>query len=226
MKKRLAGILLALACLFALFGVQAVSASASSTVATGTQSATATLPDDLGGWKFWSTDICIEPGAGIPDDPSLQTAYRVAYLAQQWNLRTTTLALNYETDCAAAGYPPSRRMVVGLFDNPTFGGCYYSTNTGVSTVNGMKRWTEGPGMYVNKGIYGCVQDQTHRDHLVSSAIGWVLGAKLLNSSGYDSRVMNQTNWSWQNVPLPDQNTANSLDALYSYAYCQPFGTTC
>lgn len=205
----------------------AVLASAPAQAAPETSiSAQYALPPDAAGWKFWTPSVCVDAGSGIPDDIASQTYYRVAYLAQQWNLRTSLLQLDYEADCAAAGYPPSRIMVIGTFKNTTLGACYQQTNRSYTDyTNGMYRWTNSPGMYINL-IPGCVDNQTMRDHMVSAAIGEILGAKLLNSSGYDSRVMNMTAWSRNNVALPDQNTANLLDAIYAYTYCQPFGTTC
>lgn len=189
-------------------------------VAPTTASATP-IPADAANppFKFWTPNICID-GSAINGQ-----YYQVAYLAQQWNLRTTTLALDYSTDCAADGYGPSARMVVGSFNNPD-GGCIAITNGQGTYLNGWYRFTNGPGIYINVGVPGCVSSQARRDHAVSAAIGAILGLKYLNSSSYNSRVMNQTAWSYDNVTVPDQHSANTLDAIYSYAYCQPFGTTC
>jgi hypothetical protein len=193
----------------------------------GTQTASAAeLPPDASGYKFWSPNICVEAGNGIPDNPADQTYYRVAYIAQQWNLRTTILSLDYSADCAADGYPPSRRMVIGTYSNPTdTESCMRAANVETEGLNGFARWTNGPAIYIRREA-SCASAQVYRDHAVSQAIGYLLGLKILNSSGYNSRVMNNTTWSWQNVPLPDQNSGNTLSAIYAYAYCQPFGTVC
>jgi len=116
-------------------------------------------------------------------------------------------------------------MVVGLFSNATYNDCILSTNTQADYLNGMYRWTNGPGQYVNNRT-GCTDNQDKRNKLLSVAIGERLGLKDLNSSGYDSRVMNFTAWSWANATTPDQNSGNTVEAIYGYTYCQPFGTVC
>lgn len=191
--------------------------------AVGVLTASATpIPPDAANppFKFWTPNVCID-GSAING-----STYQVAYLAQQWNLKTTTLGLDYSNDCALDGYAPSERMVVGTFNNPNVGGCYTVTNGQGSFYNGWYRYTNGPGVYINVAHPSCISSQARRDHLVSMVIGGMLGLQPLNSAGYNSRVMNQTAWSYDNVTVPDQNSANTLDAIYSYAYCQPFGTTC
>lgn len=207
MKRRVLSVCIAL---MAVLGIAFGSAGAASATP---------IPPDANGYKFWSPSVCVD-GSAING-----TYYRVGYLAQQWNLRAPILALDYEDDCAAAGYPPSRRMVIGTFNNPA-SDCLALTNGQVDTVNGYHRWTNGPGMYINIGVASCVSSQTRRDHIVSQAIGYLLGLQVLGSSGYNSRVMNNTTYSWDNVGLPDQNSGNTVEAIYGYAYCQPFGTVC
>lgn len=197
-------------------------AQATSQDTTVSQSATVAIPADASGYKFWSPDICVD-GSAING-----SYYRVAYLAQQWNIKSgNNVHLNYEDDCAAAGYPPSRRMVVGTFSSDTIGNCLTQTNYQTEGYHGFARWTNGPGVYINIGSGGaCVQNQNYRDHIVSAAIGWLLGLKPLNSAGYNSRVMNNTTWSFNNVPLPDLNSGSTLANIYTNVYCQPSGTTC
>lgn len=180
---------------------------------------TAVLPPDVGGWKFWSYSVCVD-GSAING-----AYYRVAQLAQQWNLRAPIMQLDYSDDCAADGYPPSRRMVVGSYNNPSDATCWRNTNNQTSTVNGMKRWTNGPAIYINFGQPSCIQGQARRDHVVSAVIGWVLGLNFLNSTGYNSRVMNMTAFSWDNVGTPDTHSGDTLNDIYGYAYCDP-GTLC
>ena len=217
MRKFFIAMVMAIAILFA--GVATSVAPAQATSAAVTQ-ATA-QPADINGYKFWSPSICVD-GSAING-----SYYRVAYIAQQWNIRAQgALALDYENDCAAAGYPPSRRMVIGTYTNATDGKCLTITNAGTAGYNGFARWTDGPGAYIN--LYGsnCVYNQTFRDHVVSNAIGYLLGLQVLNSSGYNSRVMNSTAWSWSNVPLPDINSGDTLFNIYSNVYCLPAGSTC
>lgn len=204
-----------------LVGVVAVTQPAQA-ASTETASAQVVIPPDVQNplKKFWTPNVCID-GSAING-----AYYRVGYLAQQWNLRAPLMGLDYSDDCAADGYSPSERMVVGTFNNPADNHCWLLTNQQTAYLNGAYRWTNGPGIYINIGIPSCVSSQTRRDHAVSFAIGFVLGLNQLNSTGYNSRVMNQTAFSWDNVPLPDQNSGNTLGAIYAYAYCDPFGTTC
>lgn len=191
----------------------------------GTQQASATpIPADANGYKFWSPSICVD-GSAING-----SYYQVAYLAQQWNLRVNNanlLALDYSNDCAADGYPPSRRMVINIYHGgETNSNCSAKVNQEYTTVNGYKRWTNGPGIYINQDNPGCIGNQGRRDKMVSASIGYLLGLSYLNSSGYNSRVMNFTDYSWTYATIPDQNSGNTLAAIYAYAYCQPFGTVC
>ena len=202
----------------ALFGVY-VTAPAQAAPAAVQTASTLPLPPDANGEMFWNYQICVEPGSGIPDSISQQTNYRLAYIAQQWNIRAQgALALDYSTDCAADGYPPSRRMVVGLFSNSSISACNYLKNGQTDYYEGMYRWTNGPGVYINTAFSQCVGSQTHRDHIVSASIGYLLGLQNLSSSGYNSRVMNNTAWSWDNVPLPDTNSGATLVNIYSCLY--------
>lgn len=171
-------------------------------------------PPTINGARFWTGSLCVD-GSAI-NGPY----YRVGYQAQQWNLRvgnSSVLALSYQDDCAAAGYPASRRMVVGTFSNPDKP-CLLLTNAAYSTYNGMDRWTAGPGMYLNTYFASCVGSQNRRDHYVSAAIGYMLGLEHLNSSGYNSRVMNHTDWSRDNVTVADQASGDLVWSIYTGAY--------
>lgn len=185
------------------------------------QSATVAIPPDANGYKFWSPSICVD-GSGING-----AYYRVAYIAQQWNIRAQgALSLDYSDDCVADGYPPSRRMVIGSYSNASDASCVTTTNVETEGYHGFMRWTNGPGSYINFAKPSCISSQTRRDHVVSEAIGILLGLRGLNSTGYNSRVMNGTNWSWDNVPLPDVNSGDTVFNIYSNVYCLPEGTTC
>jgi hypothetical protein len=173
-------------------------------------------PLDINGVRFWSGKICVD-GSAING-----RNWRVGYIAQQWNLRvadTNVLALDYADDCVAAGYPPSRRMVIGTFSNPNYGECLLPTNKATDEHNGMSRWTKGPGMYINVGISGCFSTQNRRDHNVSSAIGWLLGLTEINSPDSKlDRVMNQTTQTLDNIPLPDPVSGQRVKEIYQGKY--------
>ena len=160
---------------------------------------------DMSGNRFWSGQICVD-GSAING-----AYYRVGYQAQQWNTKVnangSALWLDYEDDCAAAGYPPNRLFVIGSFNKPDVAGCILATNQNVDFHNNMFRWTNSPGWYINFAHSGCVGSQARRDHIVAATIGNALGLKFLNSSGYNSRVQNMTVWSWDNVTVPDNVSA-------------------
>jgi hypothetical protein len=179
----------------------------------------AALPADITGLRFWTGDLCID---GSTIDSS---AYRVGYIAQQWNLRVgnpSALSLHYEDDCIAAGYPPSRRMVIGKVNKPSTAFCQLSENTtpddDTDTHNGWKRWTHGPIVTINIGRADCVGSQARRDHFISSAIGGLLGLQGFESKGWDSRVMNDTDFSMDHVPLPDVYSVQRVREIYTGVY--------
>lgn len=175
----------------------------------------------INGRKFASTAVCVD-GSAINGQ-----YWRVAYIAQQWNLKagTDVLKLDYEDDCAAAGYPPSRRMVIGTFSNVSEQGCIYLVNQQTSKYNGFDRWTNGPGAYINLAHIDCNNGQNSRDHWVSLAIGWHLGLLAHDSAGWNSRVMNQTDWSIYNVPLPTAAEGQKVREIYLGVFCDQ-GTVC
>lgn len=176
-------------------------------------SAAESLPSTANGYRFWTgTTLCVD-GSAING-----SYYQVAYLAQQWNLATSYIALDYSDDCVADGYPPSRRMVVGTYYNATNKACLYLTNGYVDTVGQFNRWTSGPGVYINTAYTDCVGSQARRDHFVTQAIGYLLGADNFLSAGYNSRVMNNTDWSITNVTRPDQYTSALLTNIYAGLY--------
>ncbi|MFC0626720.1 hypothetical protein [Kribbella deserti] len=172
-------------------------------------------PPDINGYRFWSGNLCID-GSGI-DGPY----YRVKYIAQLWNLRvgdTSVLGLNYRDDCAAAGYPPSRRMVIGQYKDSNSAECDLLLNPETAEYDEMLRWTNGPAIYINVANLTCIGSQARRDHEVSSAIGYLLGLQELNSDAYDNRVMSGTWWSMNNVPFPDSISGQRVHQIYSDVY--------
>lgn len=172
----------------------------------------------INGRKFASTILCV--GSTL-----LQSTYRVGYVAQTVNNATEELALTYSTDCAAAGYPASRRMVVGTFQNVDYPYCTLFTNQQSATYNGFQRWTNGPGMYLNTAHPGCIGTQTRRDHWISQMVIWHLGLTTLDSAGWNSHVMNQTTYSRDNVGILHYTEGVKLDEIYRGVFCDS-GTVC
>lgn len=202
--------------------VMAAVASLAAVIATATP-ANAYIDDPMiSGYKFYTGQgLCVEA-------PNVNGSYyRVAYIAQTYNnlIGTDVVAMNYRDNCATAGYPPSRSMGIGLFTNPDYPYCFYHTNQQTATYNGFQRWTNRPWTYINTAFSNCVSGQNRRDHSVSWAIGRHLGLVGLGSAGWNSHVMNQTQWSIDNVPLPIAQEGQKLREVYLGVFCDS-GTVC
>jgi hypothetical protein len=61
--------------------------------------------------------------------------------------------------------------------------------------------------------------------MVSGSIGYLLGLGWLQSDNYNSRVMNGTEWSRENVGTPDVYSGAMLTDIYNGVYCDS-GTAC
>jgi hypothetical protein len=83
----------------------------------------------------------------------------------------------------------------------------------------MWRWTNHPVAVVNTNpAANCVDGATRTKHMLSMAIGHLLGLKILNSAGWDSRVMNSTQYSFDNVPFVTPIEGGRLWSIYTGAY--------
>lgn len=208
MKNKIAAVIAALALCLGLGVVTSAPALAN---APGDCNYSPNLPADVSGCSFYTgKTICVD-GSGING-----AYYRVATIAQAWNNAVgspNTFALDYSNDCAADGYPPSRRFVVdAYYGDPNDGVCILSTNTGRTIgTNNFDWWTQGPGFYLDYNST-CVQGQANRDKAVSIAIGMAMGLNTLTSSGFSSRVMYIGSGA---VTMPDANSAATLYKIYS-----------
>lgn len=165
-------------------------------------------PADISGTRFYTYSICVSASA------LNATEWPVAAIAQRWNVASSyVLRLQYKDDCAAAGYPPSRRFLIGVNFNST--GCYDAlyTNRTLGT-GGMYLWTNEPFLRINAGSSSCTGTQARRNHAISATIGAALGLRALNSSGWNSRVMNNTAYSWDNVQYPTAIEGERVAELY------------
>lgn len=172
----------------------------------------------INGRKFATTAVCV--GSTLD-----QSVYRVGYIAQTVNVATEEMALDYSTNCAADGYTPSKRMVIGTFSGPGLTSCLVFQNMENSWFNGFYRWTNGPGFYINTALSNCVSTQTRRDHWVSQGMIWILGLNTLNSAGWNSHVMNITAWSRDNVGTLHYSEGIKLDEVYRGTFCD-IGVVC
>jgi hypothetical protein len=202
--------------LAALVAVSALLAGA----VVSTAPASAYIDDPMiNGKKFATTAVCVAaPGTN-------GAYYRVAYEAQSWNnvVGTDVLGLTYKDDCAGTGYGPSKRMVVGTYNNPTTG-CLYFTNQQTAMYNGYNRWTNGPGVYVNTAGT-CANTQAKRDHWVGEGIGYLLGLINFGSAGWNSHIMNETDYSISNITQPSASEGQKVREIYLGVFCDS-GTVC
>lgn len=220
LRKIITSVLAALTLAFAGTAIAQPVAQATTESVAVSQSAQA-QPADINGYKFWSPSICIDAS-----DINGQY-YPISTLAQRWNIVSQgALALDYSNDCAADGYPPSRRMVVNTFSNASNPNCIVFTNTEFTGYHGFSRWTNGPGAYFNTAKSCMTSGQTIRNHWLSEGIGFLLGLQSLDSDSYNSRVMNNTSYSQVNVPQADYNSGDTMFNIYSGVYCLPAGSGC
>ena len=172
--------------------------------------------------KFVNDIICV----GSTLDPAY---YPVAAIAQMYNETVNPsyippgdspyISLDFSTNCAADGYIAAHRMVIGTFSNPDYNGCLYAVNQQTVPEDGdsyMNVWTNGPGVYINRGIPGCVSTAQRRSHQVSAAIGNALGLNVLYSSGWASRVM--CTCSLDTIRYPSSYDSNKLAQVYGGSF--------
>lgn len=201
MKKLLIGVLAGLALILGA----AIPAQAASSGATE-------LPPTVSGYKFWTGSVCMAVG---------DTTINAPYLAQVWNNQSSgEIAIQASNNCVTAGYTPSTRFTIdtysaadgtcGTIKNPDG-----TTNLDASYYNGMWRYTNNPVTWVNTYYSTCT---SHLSHFVSQAIGHVMGLQLLNSTGYNSRVMNNTDWSRANVGSASAPEGTRIAELYQGVY--------
>lgn len=195
MKARL---LFALALIAALFGAGALPASASD-------------EPYLSHVRFAQPFLCMSIGDNGINAPAL---------AQQWNNQTTGyLSITASANCVTAGFPPSRRFTIEAYNGATSrchiltdkNGDAFAHGADSTAIGGYWNYNDNPIIWNNRNCWGTLAAMYH---WVSASIGSILGLEQLNSAGNNSRVVNHTSWSIQNVPYADANSAAVLDRLY------------
>lgn len=161
---------------------------------------------DVGDWQFYTGLICMADG-----DPTAN----VTEAAQQWNLKfqavndgSVTFGITAKNNCVTAGYPPSRRFTIDTAYLPSDSACVRFYN---QERDQYGRWTNNPYAIVNTAC-------GYTTHYISGAIGQIIGARWMNSSGYNSRVMNNTAFSVQNVPYATENDGGVIWLQYITPY--------
>jgi hypothetical protein len=209
MTKRFLAALVAVAAL--LTGSLVSTAPASARTVSATE-----WPATITGYKFWTGSVCMAVG---------DTTIDALYIAQLWNNVTpgTVMGITASNNCVNAGYTPSTRFTIDTYyaNDGTCGSIKNPDGTPAplerSYYNGIYRYTNNPVVWVNT-YGGCWSNASRRAHVVSMMIGAVMGLKVLNSSGYNARVMNQTSWSYDNVPYPETYSGTVLGNLYAGEY--------
>lgn len=163
--------------------------------------------------KFWTDSVCMAIGA---------TDIEAPYLAQQWNNRAGW-AIQASNNCVTAGYPPSRRFTIDTYYSVN-GPCWYilGPDGGNPTVHdpngGLGPWwnyTNNPVLWMNYRCLAGYPGSIQARHVVSAGIGNIMGMGVLNSSGYNSRVMNMTSWSQLNVPVATTYDGSVGEMIYN-----------
>lgn len=165
----------------------------------------------LNSYKVWSPSVCMSIG---------DTGLNAAPLAQGWNNATVgDLAITASANCVSAGYPPSRRFTIDAYNGST-SYCFKVTDKNVGTLDagtdvvasgGKWLYVDNPILWINRNCWTSIFAQRH---FTSAGIGSFLGLAQLNSSGYNSRVVNHTAWSRENVEYADQYSGAVLDRMY------------
>lgn len=193
-----ARLLFALALIGVLFGASALPASANDW-------------PYLNGRRFVQPFICMSIG---------DTGLNAPTLAQAWNNQTTGyLAITASNNCVTAGYPPSRRFTIEAYNGSTSRCTILTDKNGDewnpagdgTAIDGFWVYNDNPIMWINRN---CWTSSASQRHWTSAGIGSILGLEYLNSSGNNSRVVNHTAWSRENVQYADQYSAAVLDRLY------------
>lgn len=185
----------------------AVAATLSMSVAAAVP-ANASCPGETTGIKFWTHSICMAVG---------DTTIEAPYMAQQWNTQGG-MAIQASSNCVSAGYPASRRFTIDTYYEVS--GTYWKVRDPDGSLlyddsydyyNGYQRYINNPVLWVN--LYH-LASQTRR-HNVGAAIGNLIGLTYHNSSGYNSRIMNLTDWSQLNVPYVDSISGGYAESIYN-----------
>lgn len=199
-------------------GLMALAMLLTSTIITDGSAHAYSAPDPsvYGNVRFWSGNICMSVG-----DTSIEAAYN----AQVWNNATKNVSITASNNCVTAGYPPSRRFTITTFYDRQ---AYCTDVSGVNgrgtdyswdgPVNGWLRYTNNPVVWINRACSGYAIGSTQLRHYVSQGIGLVLGLRVHDSDAWNSRVMNQTLWSAENVPGPNAAEAKIVSDVYGGIY--------
>lgn len=169
-------------------------------------------------WRFWTGDICMAIG---------DTNLNAGYIAGKWSaVSGYKLNIRAANNCVTLGYPPSRRFTLDTISKQ-YEPCAFVTNIDGYTLlpnrDGNDNpnnpdleylYSNNPRAYVNVHP-SCQYWPDFRAHFASQAVGKLLGLMDTNSSGYNSRVMNNTQYSIINIEWPDNPSGTLLSQVYS-----------
>lgn len=169
-------------------------------------------------WRFWSGDICMAIG---------DTNLNAGYIAGKWSaVSGYKVNIRAANNCVTLGYPPSRRFTLDTISKQ-YEPCAFVTNIdgyslqpnrdgnkNPNNADGEYLYSNNPRAYVNVNP-SCQYWPDFRAHFASQAVGKLLGLDDTNSSGYNSRVMNNTQYSIVNIEWPDNPSGALLSQLYA-----------
>jgi hypothetical protein len=153
--------------------------------------------------KFWTSSVCMAIG---------DTGIEAPYLAQQWNIRAGW-RIQAANNCVTAGYPPSRRFTIDTYYSAN-GPCWYILGPNGGT-GPWWNYTNNPVLWMNLRCMAGYPGSIQARHYVSAGIGNIMGMGVLGSSGYNSRVMNMTDWSVLNVPVATTYDGSVGEMIYN-----------
>jgi hypothetical protein len=170
-------------------------------------------------WRHYTGDICMAIG-----DVNLNSGY----IAGKWSaVSGYKVNIRSANNCVTLGYPPSRRFTLDTISRQ-YEACAFVTNIDGTMLipnrdgnlnpnnpsSGEYLYSNNPRAWVNTHS-SCAYWPDFRAHFASQAVGLLLGLDKTNSSGYDSRVMNNTQYSINNIEWPDNPSGSLLNFLYS-----------
>lgn len=179
----------------------------------GTLPASAAYPVHY--WRFWSPDICMTIG---------DTSLNAGKIAASWNAAAGGYVSLHSANNCSTSYPPSRRFTIDTIHDPGASPmwCVRITDINGGPLSAFVDGNQGEGSWMlynnNPRTWinsACLYYPEYVNHLVSAAIGAMLGLSVTNSAGYNSRVMNMTLESIYNVPFPEKYSGGLLRTIYT-----------
>lgn len=168
-------------------------------------------------WRFYTGDICMAIG---------DTNLNAGYIAGKWSaVSGYKVNIRAANNCVSLGYPPSRRFTLDTINDPNHW-CAFVTNINGYQLLPNRDGNDNPNNADTEYLYSnnprawvnvnpnCQYWPDFRAHFASQAVGLLLGLSVTGSAGYNSRVMNNTLYSIENIEWPDNPSGALLGQMY------------